>query len=103
MPAHGTDLVWVPGLNSTEVLLPLAIVLTNRSSSPETTWLCEPKPLFEKNTDLLYARFRPTPMYGVPYMGVGRNLAYRRSVFFSNKGFGSHNHVVSGDDDLLVN
>jgi poly-beta-1,6-N-acetyl-D-glucosamine synthase len=39
----------------------------------------------------------------IPYMGVGRNLAYRRSVFFSNKGFGSHNHVVSGDDDLLVN
>jgi cellulose synthase/poly-beta-1,6-N-acetylglucosamine synthase-like glycosyltransferase len=40
---------------------------------------------------------------GIPYMGVGRNLAYRRSVFFSNKGFGSYNHVVSGDDDLLVN
>jgi glycosyltransferase involved in cell wall biosynthesis len=40
---------------------------------------------------------------GVPYMGVGRNLAYRRSVFFGNKGFGLHNHVISGDDDLLVN
>ena len=40
---------------------------------------------------------------GIPYMGVGRNLAYRRSVFFSNKGFGLHNHVISGDDDLLVN
>ncbi len=40
---------------------------------------------------------------GVPYMGVGRNMAYRRSVFFANKGFGSHKHVVSGDDDLLVN
>ena len=40
---------------------------------------------------------------GVPYMGVGRNLAYRRSVFFRNKGFGSHNHIVSGDDDLMVN
>jgi glycosyltransferase involved in cell wall biosynthesis len=39
----------------------------------------------------------------LPYMGVGRNLAYRRSVFFRNKGFGSHNHVISGDDDLLVN
>lgn len=39
----------------------------------------------------------------LPYMGVGRNLAYRRSVFFLNKGFGSHNHIVSGDDDLLVN
>jgi cellulose synthase/poly-beta-1,6-N-acetylglucosamine synthase-like glycosyltransferase len=40
---------------------------------------------------------------GIPYMGVGRNLAYRRSLFFRNKGFGSHNHIVSGDDDLLVN
>jgi cellulose synthase/poly-beta-1,6-N-acetylglucosamine synthase-like glycosyltransferase len=40
---------------------------------------------------------------GVPYMGVGRNLAYRRSVFFRNKGFGSHNHIISGDDDLMVN
>jgi cellulose synthase/poly-beta-1,6-N-acetylglucosamine synthase-like glycosyltransferase len=40
---------------------------------------------------------------GMPYMGVGRNLAYRRSVFFNNKGFGSHSHLVSGDDDLFVN
>jgi glycosyltransferase involved in cell wall biosynthesis len=40
---------------------------------------------------------------GIPYMGVGRNLAYRRSVFFKNKGFGLYNHVISGDDDLLVN
>jgi len=40
---------------------------------------------------------------GIPYMGVGRNLAYRRSVFFDNKGFGLHNHIISGDDDLLVN
>jgi len=39
----------------------------------------------------------------VPYMGVGRNLAYRRNVFFENKGFGSHTHVISGDDDLFVN
>jgi glycosyltransferase involved in cell wall biosynthesis len=40
---------------------------------------------------------------GIPYMGVGRNLAYRRSMFFDNKGFGVHNHVISGDDDLFVN
>jgi len=40
---------------------------------------------------------------GIPYMGVGRNLAYRRSAFFMNKGFGAHNHIASGDDDLLVN
>jgi poly-beta-1,6-N-acetyl-D-glucosamine synthase len=40
---------------------------------------------------------------GIPYMGVGRNLAYRRSAFFMNKGFGAYNHLASGDDDLFVN
>src|SRR5665648_268964 len=40
---------------------------------------------------------------GNPYMGVGRNLAYRRSVFVTNKGYGAHNHLISGDDDLFVN
>lgn len=40
---------------------------------------------------------------GIPYMGVGRNLAYRRSLFFDKKGFGVHNHIMSGDDDLFVN
>ena len=40
---------------------------------------------------------------GSPYMGVGRNLSYRKSVFFRHKGFTSHNHVPSGDDDLFIN
>lgn len=40
---------------------------------------------------------------GMPYMGVGRNLAYRRSLFFANNGYGAHNHLISGDDDLFVN
>ncbi len=40
---------------------------------------------------------------GIPYMGVGRNLAYRKTLFFKSKGFGSHTHLVSGDDDLFVN
>ncbi|HMT29701.1 MAG TPA: glycosyltransferase [Bacteroidia bacterium] len=38
-----------------------------------------------------------------PYMGVGRNLSYRKALFFKNIGFASHNHVMSGDDDLFVN
>lgn len=38
-----------------------------------------------------------------PYMGVGRNLAYRKSLFFRVKGFAGHNHIISGDDDLFVN
>jgi hypothetical protein len=40
---------------------------------------------------------------GRPYMGVGRNLAYEKALFFENKGFASHYHIASGDDDLLVN
>lgn len=40
---------------------------------------------------------------GVPYMGVGRNLAYKRSLFFNNKGFASHLKLESGDDDLFIN
>ncbi len=40
---------------------------------------------------------------GLPYMGVGRNLAYKRSLFFNNKGFASHLKLKSGDDDLFIN
>lgn len=40
---------------------------------------------------------------GTPYMGVGRNLSYKKSLFFKNKGFSSINHIPSGDDDLFVN
>ncbi len=40
---------------------------------------------------------------GKAYMGVGRNLSYRKSLFFGQKGFSSHYTVHSGDDDLFVN
>ena len=40
---------------------------------------------------------------GIPYMGVGRNLAYHSYLYFDAKGFTSHLNVVSGDDDLFVN
>ncbi len=39
----------------------------------------------------------------MPYMGVGRNLAYRKSLFLQSKGFVSHYHISSGDDDLFIN
>lgn len=37
-----------------------------------------------------------------PYMGVGRNLSYRKSTFLKNKGFTSHYNIPSGDDDLFI-
>jgi cellulose synthase/poly-beta-1,6-N-acetylglucosamine synthase-like glycosyltransferase len=40
---------------------------------------------------------------GKPYMGVGRNLSYKKTIFFRHKGFSAFNHVSSGDDDLFIN
>ena len=40
---------------------------------------------------------------GIPYMGVGRNLSYKKGLFFKQKGFSSINHIPGGDDDLFVN
>ncbi len=40
---------------------------------------------------------------GNAYMGIGRNLAYTKPLFFGAKGFAAHMHVISGDDDLFVN
>ncbi len=40
---------------------------------------------------------------GMPYMGVGRNLSYKKGLFFKNKGFSSLNRIQSGDDDLFIN
>ena len=40
---------------------------------------------------------------GTAYMGVGRNLSYKKTVFFRHKGFSAHNHVPGGDDDLFIN
>jgi glycosyltransferase involved in cell wall biosynthesis len=40
---------------------------------------------------------------GMPYMGVGRNLSYKKEVFLRNKGFSSINQIPSGDDDLFIN
>ncbi|RAJ14492.1 glycosyltransferase [Olleya aquimaris] len=40
---------------------------------------------------------------GLPYMGVGRNLAYHRDEFFKTNGFIKHMKIRSGDDDLFIN
>jgi biofilm PGA synthesis N-glycosyltransferase PgaC len=69
---------------------------------------------YEKRKGLLNAMIRYETVFtaiqyfsfalkGYPYMGVGRNLAYRKALFFKNGGFSSHYHIASGDDDLFVN
>ncbi|MEQ1553992.1 MAG: glycosyltransferase [Ferruginibacter sp.] len=40
---------------------------------------------------------------GNTYMGVGRNLSYKKAIFYRHKGFSSHNNIPGGDDDLFIN
>ncbi|MBN2747160.1 MAG: glycosyltransferase [Bacteroidales bacterium] len=40
---------------------------------------------------------------GMPYMGIGRNLSYKKSLFYEQHGFQNHYTIESGDDDLFVN
>lgn len=51
-------------------------------------------------TAIQYFSFAKT---GLPYMGVGRNLAYSKKEFFNANGFINHIKVRSGDDDLFIN
>ena len=40
---------------------------------------------------------------GLPYMAVGRNLAYKKDIFYKANGFMNHFKIRSGDDDLFIN
>ena len=42
-------------------------------------------------------------LIGQAYMGVGRNLLYKKKLFHQAKGFDKHEHIASGDDDLFIN
>lgn len=48
-------------------------------------------------------RYLGFALAGNPYMGIGRNLAYRKDLFFDQKGFSAHLNLRRGDDDLFVN
>jgi glycosyltransferase involved in cell wall biosynthesis len=55
--------------------------------------------------DSLFAsiRFLGFALARKPYMGVGRNMAYRKELFFRQKGYSAHLNLQRGDDDLFVN
>jgi glycosyltransferase involved in cell wall biosynthesis len=69
---------------------------------------------YEKKSDSLNRRIRyetvitalnyfSYALARLPYMGVGRNLSYNKSLFFNTNGFFDHRHIPSGDDDLFIN
>lgn len=47
-------------------------------------------------------RYWSYALNGRPYMGVGRNMAYRKSVFHGKDSLSQHEDLLSGDDDLTV-
>lgn len=38
-----------------------------------------------------------------PFMGIGRNMAYKKALFFQHKGFSSILNMDGGEDDLFIN
>lgn len=54
------------------------------------------------DTLLIGMQYLSFALAGKPYMGVGRNLSYRKSLFLKNKGFTAHYNIPSGDDDLFI-
>ncbi len=52
------------------------------------------------HTALMYLSFA---FKNQAYMGVGRNISYRKSFFLQSKGFHPFQNIIGGDDDLFVN
>ena len=63
------------------------------------TWLSS---LISYETLFIGLQYMGMARAGHPYMGVGRNLSYRRDTFFNNNGFQGLLSVRAGDDDLFV-
>lgn len=59
--------------------------------------------LIRFDTFLIAINYLSAAIKGKAYMGVGRNLAYKKSLFYKQKGFANHYHLNSGDDDLFIN
>jgi glycosyltransferase involved in cell wall biosynthesis len=104
------------------------VLLTDADCRPSSKeWISAMSRQFEDNTQFVvgFSPYRSSPGFlnlfirfeslitamqylafavaGNPYMGVGRNLAYRKSLFLEKKGFNNFLHVTGGDDDLFVN
>lgn len=104
------------------------VLLTDADCIPATEhWISSMQAIYRNETEIVlgYGRFYKQPGFlnklirwetfhtalqylsyalaGIPYMGVGRNLSYKKSVFFRHKGFSAHHHIPGGDDDLFIN
>jgi cellulose synthase/poly-beta-1,6-N-acetylglucosamine synthase-like glycosyltransferase len=81
------------GFNSKQLILGMGPYFSNKSfASKLTRW----------ETLLTAQNYLSFALAGIPYMGVGRNMAYTRKLFEQSNQFQSHLQLPSGDDDLFV-
>jgi len=59
--------------------------------------------LIRYDTVMIALQYLTYALSGFPYMGVGRNMGYKKTLFYKNKGFAGHYHIDSGDDDIFIN
>jgi cellulose synthase/poly-beta-1,6-N-acetylglucosamine synthase-like glycosyltransferase len=104
------------------------LFLTDADCRPSPTWVSDTLKCFDARTAVVigyspfkkkqnekfielfqrYECFRTAALSAgavgrnAPYMATGRNLAYRKEVFESVGGFDAIKHLLSGDDDLLL-
>jgi len=64
-----------------------------------TTWIHKFIRYDKFNIAIQYLSFG---LVGLPYMGAGPNLMYKKDVFVQANGFKKHEHIASGDDDLFI-
>ena len=104
------------------------ILLTDADCRPAgKDWILKMQSAFSNQKEIVlgYGGYRPEPGFlnkmirfdtthiamqylssalnGIPYMGVGRNMAYTKNLFYRNNGFIAHYKINSGDDDLFIN
>lgn len=50
-----------------------------------------------------HLKFLSMAIAGKPFMGIGRNMAYKKELFFNKKGLSSVLGIDGGEDDLYIN
>lgn len=58
--------------------------------------------MVDYETSYAATQYLSLALWGLPYMGVGRNLMYHRLLYTQAQGFTHHEGIASGDDDLLI-
>ncbi len=78
---------------------PKKIMLGVSPYLPAKTFLNQ---IIQFETGMTAMNYLSYALAGVPYMGVGRNMAYQKRLFLESKGFHPYNNVNGGDDDLFM-